>query len=63
MIAIIEFLVTKFGIPLLMEFMKRRDESADFSRAADTVFANWNASSTTEERRKALRDMHALLKG
>ena len=63
MIAIIEFMVAKFGIPLLMEYMKRREESPEFSRAADTVFANWNSGSTTGERRKALKDMHALLKG
>ena len=49
--------------PLFMDFMKKRDEDPEFQRRSDVIFAEWTASSSTDERRKALRDLHDLIKG
>lgn len=47
---------------LLMQWEKRRQEDPKFAIAANVLFSKWSASSTTDERKKALDDLAALIK-
>lgn len=46
--------------PWIMAHEKKKDEDPQYARAADVAFSEWSASSTTEERRKALKDLYVL---
>ena len=58
--SLIEFFLLRVVYPIVMEVIKKGDEDPEFRRKLGVVFAEWSASSTTDERRKALRDLHDL---
>lgn len=62
MITILKLFFVDLVVPLVMEYMKKRDESPEFAAKADVIFSEWSASSTTEERKKALSDLATLIK-
>lgn len=56
----LDFFLFRLALPLLIEFIRRRDLDPDFKRSSDRVFQEWEAGETTADRKAAAKRLHDL---